>query len=149
MKEGYYKHYDPELGFEYRPIVEERILEKTWPISGSENVKAMFRNQLTVIRGKWIDIRVTGISIDESFPLEGRKSLVGLTFPTIFSTEQVEAQIRESFLLPFESRLAYIEDIIRVLRTSKRDEEAELFADLQTHPLDMYIFRKGDYEIVN
>ena len=121
---------------------------RTIPIRGSEDVMAMFGTPGTFYRGKWQDIKVTKISEDEDTPLSIRKSLVELVIPTIFSKEQIEKQTGAKFPISTGSRLAYSSDVIEILKSNKKYEEAKQLESISPDSLDMYVIEKEIYSLV-
>ena len=120
---------------------------RTVIIHGSDEVMAMLGSQGTFYRGKWQDVRVTKVGEDEDTPLDVRKSLVGLTIPTIFGKQQLESQ-GVNLEIPDNSRIAYSPDVIGVLRSTGKHEEANQLEEITPDPLDMYVFEGGTYEIL-
>jgi len=131
-------------------------VKRTTAVPKSEEVMAMFIEPMVSYRGKWQDIKITKVSGDEDLisralsDLESRrKSLVGLTIPTIFSKEQLESQEAE---LPNKisdnSRLAYVPDVVNVLETAGKGDEARQLEELYPDFLDMYVAEGGIYELV-
>ena len=120
---------------------------RTITIHGSDEVMATLSKPGTLYRGRWQDIKVTEVGDDEDTPLEVRKSLVGLTVPTIFSKEQLDTQ-GVNLKVPDNSRLSYAPDVIGVLRDAGKTEQADQLERVAPHPLDMYVFEEGSYEIL-
>ncbi len=124
-------------------------VKRTTAVPKSEEVMAMFIEPMVSYRGKWQDIKITKVSGDEDLPLNIRESLVGLTIPTIFSKEQLESQEAE---LPNKisdnSRLAYVPDVVNVLETAGKGDEARQLEELYPDFLDMYVAEGGIYELV-
>jgi len=117
-------------------------------IIGSDEVMAMFGVLGTFYRGKWQKVKVTEVGTDENTPLEVRKSLVGLVVPTIFTKEGIEQQTGATFPIPKGSRLAYSSDVIETLKSAGRDQAAKQLKSIVPHPLDMYVFERGIYEVI-
>jgi len=120
---------------------------RTIIIHGSDEVMAMLGSQGTFYRGKWQDIRVTKVGEDDDTPLDVRRSLVGLTVPTIFNTEQLGSQ-GVNLEIPNNSRLSYASDVIDVLKDADKTGEADQLERIVPDPLDMYVFESGTYEIL-
>ncbi len=59
-------------------------------IQGTNEVMAMFGTPGTFYRGKWQNVKIIKVGLDEKTPLSVRKSLVGLTISTIFTKESIE-----------------------------------------------------------
>jgi len=119
---------------------------RTISIGGSENVMAALGSGGHYYEGKWLDVLVTQIGKDEDTPLEIRKSLVGLTVPTIFSKEQLtEAGV--NLPIPDGSRIAYCEDIVKILDSNGKDEGARQLRETISNPCDMYVFEEGVYQL--
>ena len=119
---------------------------RTVMIAGSEDVLAMFGSPKTFYRGRWRNVRITGVSEDEDVPIEVRRSLVGLTIPTIFTKERIEEQIGTELPIPNKSILAYSPDVISALESAGKGEEARQLRDLCPSSLDMYVIEDGIYE---
>lgn len=98
-------------------------------------------------RGKWQNVKITEVGKSEDTPLDVRKSLVGLTIPTIFTKEQIEAYADEEFL-PEGSRLAYSQDVIEALKSAGKDEAAKQLENVAPDYLDMYVLEREIYELV-
>lgn len=122
-------------------------MERTIIIHGSDKVMAMFGEPGIFYRGKWENIKVTQINKDEEVPLNVRKSLVGLTIPTIFTKEQIETQTGTKFPIPDKPRLAYSQDVVDILKSTGKHKEAEQLRKVIPNPLDMYVFEKGNYSL--
>lgn len=122
---------------------------RTITIHGSDEVMAMFGQPGTFYRGKWQNVRITKTGLDEETPIEVRNSLVGMIIPTIFSKEQIEKQTGATFPIPKESMLAYCLDVIEILKSAGKTNEAEQLRKVAPSPLDMYIIEKEIYEAVN
>jgi len=90
-------------------------MARTIAIQNSDEVMAMLGTPGAYYRGRWEDVKITGVSKDKEVPLEVRKSLVGLIIPTIFTKEKIEEQTGLKFPVPDQSRLAYTADVISVL----------------------------------
>ena len=125
------------------------MTSRTVIIHGSDEVLAMYGTPGHFYRGKWQKICVTGVSPDKDTPLELRRSLVGLVIPTIFTKERIEEQTGTSFPIPDGSRLSYSSDVIDALRSLGRNSEARQLESACPSPLDMYVFEKEIYELVN
>lgn len=125
-------------------------MSRTVMLHGSTNgeVLAMFGEPGHFYRGKWVNVRVTGISKDEDTPLEVRKSLVGLIIPTIFTKERIEEQTGAKFPIPEGSRLAYADNVRGILKAKGKKEEAEQLRKICPDSLDMYVLEKEIYELV-
>ena len=123
-------------------------MARTIQIVGSGDVMAMFAEPGTFYRGKWEDVRVTSVSRDEDVPLEVRTALVGLTIPTIFTKESIERQTGASFPISENSRLAYCVDVIDILKSIGKNNEAEQLTKIARDALDMYTLDPGCYELV-
>lgn len=124
-------------------------MARTRLIHGSDEVMAMFGKPEHYYRGKWEDITITEVSKDEDVPLEVRTVLISLTVPTIFTRESIEKQTGADFKIPERSRLAYAVDVVEVLNSNGRYDEAEqLSIKGAGHPLDMYVFEEEIYELV-
>lgn len=121
---------------------------RTVRIHGSDEVMAMFGDFETFYRGKWQNVRVIKIGEAKDTPLDVRKSLVGLIIPTIFSKEEIEAQTGAQFPIPKGSRLAYSPDVIEILKSSGKHEEAKQLGEIVPDPFDMYVIEEGIYELV-
>jgi len=124
-------------------------MARTITIPGSDEVMATLGSPGTYYRGKWQDVRITKVGEDEDTPLDVRKSLVGLIVPTIFSKEQIEAQTKaKKFPAPAGSRLAYAPNVIEVLRSAGKHEEAKQLESVAPNLLDMYVIEGGIYSLV-
>ncbi len=121
---------------------------RTITIHGTDEVMAMFGKTGVFYRGKWQDIKITKVGEDEDTPLDVRKSLVGLTIPTIFNKKQIESQTNTTFPIPKGSRLSYSVDVLTALESAGKIKEAEQLKKVAPNPLDMYVFEKEIYEIV-
>lgn len=126
-----------------------KMVTGTMRIMNSDEVMAPAGELGTFLRGKWENIRVTGVSPDEQTPLCVRKSLVGLVVPTIFTKEKFESQGGRGLPIPPGSRLAYAPDVIEVLIAAGKREEAEQLRMVVPNPLDMYVFENGIYELAS
>ena len=122
-------------------------MARTVKVQNSDEVMAMLGEPGTFYKGRWQKIVVTKIGEDDSTPLEVRKSLVGLTIPTIFSKEHLDSQ-GVDLKIPSGSRLSYVPDIIQVLRSVGKDEEANQLERISPNPLDMYIFEDKTYQVL-
>jgi hypothetical protein len=120
----------------------------TIPIQGSDEVMAMLSSRCVFYRGKWQKIRVTRPGTDENTPIEIRDSLVGLVIPTIFTKESLEEQIHNTLSIPAGSRLAYAVDVINALHSAEKYKAMERLRSLCPSSLDMYVFEKETYELV-
>lgn len=120
---------------------------RTVIIHGSDEVMAMLGSRGTFYRGKWQEIKVTEVGDDKDTPLDVRRSLVGLTIPTIFDKQQLESQ-GINLKIPDNSRIAYSTDVIDVLRDADKTGEADQLKRIAPNPLDMYVFEGGTYEIL-
>ena len=120
---------------------------RTIIIHGSDEVMAALGTPGTFLRGKWRDVKVTKVGEDKDTPLEVRKSLVGLTIPTIFGKQQLESQ-GVNLGIPNNSRLAYSTDVIDALKSAGKDREADQLEEIVPNLLDMYVFEEGTYEIL-
>ena len=101
----------------------------------------------TFIEGQRRDILITSASEDEDLPLHIRQALVGLTFSTIFSSEQVKGAAPEG------SRLAYATEVAEAMRKAGKAPMAdELLAVLKEHDAKseyhFIIFSSSEYELV-
>jgi len=124
-------------------------MARTVEIGGSDEVMAMFGIPGHFYRGKWQDIKITKVNEeDEDIPLEVRAALVGFTVPTIFSKKQIEEQIGKELPIPNGSRLAYVLDVVEILKSAGKNREANQLENLFPNPLDMYVFEGGIYELV-
>ena len=123
-------------------------MARTVTIHGSDEVMAILGTPGTFYRGKWQNVKVTGVGPDENTPLEVRKSLVGLVIPTIFTKERIEEQTGATFPIPKESRLAYSPDVIDALKSAGKPEAAEQLEIVAGNPLDMYVLEREIYELV-
>lgn len=122
-------------------------MSRTIAIGGSDEVMAMLGSPGTYYRGKWQDVRITGVGSDEDTPLNVRESLVGLTVPTIFTKEQIRKQTGKSFdIVPDGARLAYMPDVISVLAKADKHEAAEQLRTISDSPLDMYVIETDIHE---
>ena len=121
-------------------------MARTIILQNSDEVMAMLGESGTYYRGRWQKIVVTKVGEDEDTPLEVRKSLVGLTVPTIFSKEQLDSQ-GVDLKISSGSRLSYVSDIIQVLRSAGKDEEANQLEKISSNPLDMYVFEDETYQV--
>lgn len=119
---------------------------RTIPIQGSKEVFAILGTG-EFYRGQWKDVIVTKVGPDEEIPLSVRKSLVGLTIPTIFDKESLRSQ-GMNLPIPNESRLAYAQDVMGVLKEVGKEEEAEQLRKLVPNPLDMYVIEREIYKLV-
>lgn len=124
-------------------------MARTMAIMGSDEVMAMFGTVGNFYRGKWENIKVTGVGPDEDTPLEVRRSLVGLVISTIFTKESIERQTGANFYIPVGSRLAYSTNVIDMLRLSRKNEAAQQLEKIVPSQLDMYVFEKEIYELHN
>lgn len=107
----------------------------------SGEVMAPFGKPGTFIKGRRVKVTVLDpIKIDESIPEITRNALVGLTVETIFTAEQV-VEMAPSFknLLPPESRLAYVAEVVEVLKSAGRNVEAEALRRSDPSPLGLLI----------
>jgi hypothetical protein len=88
---------------------------------------------------RWHNIEITGVSDNDSIPIDIRSSLVGLVIPStdISSNE-----------FPSDLRLAVIEDIVYKLRKSQRYSPAEKLKQHSPNPDDMYLIEPGTYRFV-
>jgi hypothetical protein len=98
----------------------------------------------TFIKGRRQDIIITAASDDEDLPLEVRQELVGLSVPTIFSSEQVKGAAPEG------SRLAYAEEVAETLEQAGKNDTAKKLraAARECDPEGEYhflVFKKGEY----
>ena len=121
-------------------------MARTIFILGSDEVMASFAEPGTFYRGKWQDINIIGVSKDKETPLDIRKSLVGLTIPTIFSKEQLESQ-RVKLPIPGNSRLAYVHDVIDTLNTAGKYNEARQLQEIVPDFFDMYSIEEEIYDL--
>ena len=119
---------------------------RTIDIHNSDEVFAPLGDSGTFFRGKWQKIKITEIVKDEDVPFEVRKSLVGLIVPTIFEKQQLDSQ-GVDLHLPDNSRLSYCTDVVEVLKSAKKYEEADILEAISIYPLDMYVFENGTYEL--
>lgn len=98
------------------------------------------------IEGQHLDILVTAASGDEDLPLFVRQALVGLTIPTIFSSEQLCGASPEG------SRAAYVSEVAKALEAANKAEVAkELLKVLEgdgCSEYDLVVFESGQYELV-
>ena len=120
---------------------------RTIIIHDSDEVMATLGSPGTFYRGKWQDVKVTKVGEDKDTPLDVRRSLVGLTIPTIFDKQQLESQ-GVNLGIPDNSRLAYSTDVIDALKFVGKHEEATQLEKIVPNPLDMYVFEDGTYEIL-
>ena len=123
-------------------MIIKEIMVRTVGIYGSSQVMAMFGDPETYYIGEWEKIRVVGIGTDEKTPLEVRRSLVGLTIPTIFTKQKIEEQVRITLPIPEGSRLAYSLDVINALRNVGKNDVAAQLETISPNYLDMYVFEK-------
>ncbi len=114
-------------------------MSRTIQIGGSEEVMAMFGRPGEFYRGRWKDVKITGLGKDEDTPLEIRAALVGLNIPTIFTKESIEKQTGATFPIPNGSRLAYADDVIDALKSAGKHREAEQLRAIAKSSLDMYV----------
>ena len=119
---------------------------KTISICNSEEVLAVLGTSGTLYRGKWQNIKVTQIGKDDYVPFEVRKSLVGLVVPTIFEKSQSELQGVDLYL-PDNSRLSYCGDVVKVLKSAEKFQEATWLEAIVSNPLDIDIFEEGIYNL--
>ncbi len=119
----------------------------TITIHGSEEVMAALSDLGTFYRGKWQDVQIKDVSKDEDTPLNVRKSLVGLIVPTIFGKEQLESQ-GVNLQIPENSRLAYVPDVVDVLKSAEKYDAASELERTAPNPFDMYVFEGGIYDLL-
>ena len=119
---------------------------KSIQIVNSDEVFAPLGSPETFYRGKWQEVKITEVGKDADVPFEVRKSLVGLTVPTIFHKTQLDLQ-GVDLPIPENSRLSYCIDVIEVLKSSNKLTEAEILEAVALNPLDMYVFEDGTYEL--
>lgn len=124
-------------------------MARTMRVQGTDEVMAMFGTPGTYYRGKWEDVTITGVNKDKDVPLEVRTALVGLTIPTIFTKEQIEEQTGASFPIPENSRFAYALDVVDVLKSAGKNNEADQLTQMAHGPLDMYTIDSDSYELIN
>ena len=128
-------------------------MERTVPILRSDEVLAMLGNSENFFKGKWQNVSIIKVGKKikvgwhRGIPLNVRKSLVGLTIPTIFSKEQLESQGIE---LPIRdnSRLAYTSDVIHVLNDAGKYKEARQLEKVNPNFFDMYLVDEEMYDLV-
>lgn len=118
----------------------------TITIHGSDEVMAALSDFGTFYRGEWQDVQIKSVSEDKDIPLNVRKSLVGLTVPTIFGKEQLESQ-GVKLPIPENSRLAYVPDVVDALKSSGKYGVASELERVSSDPLDMYVFEGGIYDL--
>ena len=119
----------------------------TITIHGSDEVMAALSDLGTFYRGKWQDVQIKDVSEDEDTPLNVRKSLVGLTVPTIFGKEQLGLQ-GVNLQIPENSRLTYVPEVVDVLKSAGKYGAASELKKVSSDPLDMYVFEGGIYDLV-
>ena len=112
---------------------------------------AQFGSPSVFFRGRWENIRVTGVGKDEETPLIVREGLVNLIVPTVFTIESLKQQSGAKFpTISPGSRLAYITDVFDVLNVSGKQEAAEqLRLAVRGDPnFSMYAVEPEIYELV-
>ncbi len=135
--------------FKLNNLIISKMSARIIPIKGSDTVMAVFGKPGIFYKGEWKDVKITNVGTDKDTPLNIRKSLVGLTIPTIFSKEQIESQTKSTFLIPKGSRLAYSTDVITALESAGKTKEAEQLKKVAQGHLDMYVFEQEVYEFSN
>jgi len=124
-------------------------MSRTIIIHGSDKeVMAMFGQSGHYYRGRWQNVKITGIDDNEEIPLDVRKSLVGLVIPTIFTKEQIESETGKTFPITERSRLAYSQDVISALKKTGKLKEANQLIQLLPEQLDMYYLKEEIYKLV-
>ena len=123
-------------------------VERTTSIPESDEVMAMFADPMVSYRTKWQDVNIVKVGIDERIPSYIRESLVGLTIPTIFSKEKLESQGVELLTIPTNSRFAYVDDVINVLKTAGKFYAAKKLKENRKSYLDMYLVEGGIYDLI-
>ena len=121
---------------------------KTIPIKDSEEVMAELGTQGLFFRTKRENVRITGISNNTNIPLEVRTALVDLVIPTIFTREALERRGIKFDECPPGSRFAYCLDVIEVLKSDKKYQEARQLQDAITHRLKLYAIEPQSYELM-
>ena len=101
------------------------------------------------IRGRRTNIVVTSLEEDtaDEIPLAVRQALVGRTFSTVLTDEQVIDQCGDQFRghIPPGTRLAYAHEVIQVLREAGLGSEAQQLQLIVPDNLDVYAFPKECY----
>ena len=101
------------------------------------------------IRGRRVDITVTSLEEDETgeIPLAIRQSMVGRTFSTVLTAEQIIEQCggKSKNLIPLGTRLAYAHEVIQDLIEAGLDDEAGQLRQIAPDNLDVYAFPKECY----
>ena len=101
------------------------------------------------IRGRRVDVTVTSPENDTSgeISLAVRQAMVGKTFSTVLTAEQVIEQCGSQFKGFFQpgTRLAYVHEVTQVLRDAGLNSEADQLEQIAPDSLDMYTFPKECY----
>jgi hypothetical protein len=96
-----------------------------------------------------VDVTVTSPENDTSgeISLAVRQAMVGKTFSTVLTAEQVIEQCGSQFKGFFQpdTRLAYVHEVTQVLRDSGLNSEADQLEQIAPDSLDMYTFPKECY----
>ncbi len=126
----------------------------TITVHGSDGeVMAPFGGSGTFYRGKRRDVLITAVSQDGDVPLSVREALVGMKVSTIFTTQQLDEQVREGFSekcgLSLGSCLAYAEEVIELLEKASKIEEATALRGVVSNKLDMYTIEPEVFEVVS
>ena len=121
---------------------------RTTAIAGSNEVMAPFGETRQMIRGMRSTIRVTRVDDDLGIPEVVRLSLLGMEIPCIFTKQHLVKWFGRSFHAMLEgTRLAYMTDVIEVLRGAGKTEAADALAE-STVEWDMYPFDPRFIEVV-
>ncbi len=124
-------------------------MARTIQVQGTDEVMAMFGKPGTYYRGKWENVRITGVGKDEDVHLGVRSGLVGLIVPTIFTKESIEEQTGLTLPIPKNSRLAYCIDVAEAFESYGKHKEAEQLKSCASNPLDMYTLEPDIYELLD
>jgi len=101
------------------------------------------------IRGRREIVKIVAVGPDEDTPLEIREALVGMCVDVIFTKEMIINQCGLKYNdLPEGCRIAYAEEVIRLLEDNKKYEASEILKRLAPSKFDLYVFEDGIYEIV-
>jgi len=96
------------------------------------------------IIGRRVKIRVTSLEIDntENTPLSIRRAMVGKSFTTVLTAEQVIEAFGEHYgnKFPLGSRIAYADEVVKVLLEAGSTEEAILLQQIALDGFCMFAF---------
>lgn len=123
---------------------------KTIEVQGSDEIMVSFGEMGTFIRGKRIDLIVTGKSSDSDIPQIVKDCLVGLRLDAVLTRDQVVEQCGESLAecLPKNCLLAYAKEVINILASKGYYDAAIALKNIASSELDIYVLEEGTFMVV-